>query len=136
MSSPESPAPVLQPGIARQARGRLGEALAAWFLERRGYRIVERNARLGRFEIDLVIERGAWLVFVEVKYRSAGAWDGAARALRPDQRRRLAAAAAGYAARRAGGRATRFDVVTVQETSESLTVEHHRDALSGEGDLR
>lgn len=51
--------------------GKQGEAAAAEFLEQKGWRIVERNWRSGRAEIDII----AWatdtlLVFVEVKTRS------------------------------------------------------------------
>ena len=119
----------------RAARGRLGEALAAWFLTRRGYHVVERNARLGRWEIDLVVERGEWLVFVEVKYRGGRSWGGAGRALGGPQRQRLARAAALYAARHEG-RGLRFDAVTVEEDERRLVLEHHTDVLGAAGDLR
>ena len=52
--------------------GSQGEAIAAAYLLRSGYRILERNARLGRYEIDIVAEdrvRGM-IVFVEVKSRT------------------------------------------------------------------
>jgi putative endonuclease len=53
----------------RQRLGHEGEAQAARFLEARGYRIVARNVRADRVEIDLIVRRGAMLVFVEVKSR-------------------------------------------------------------------
>ena len=115
----------------RRAKGALGERLVEWFLVRRGYRVVERNARVGRFEIDLVMERGALVVFVEVKTRSDSSWGGASRALGDAQRVRLAAAASAYSAR-FRNRDVRFDVVTVEESEEHLVVEHLRDAF-GEG---
>lgn len=123
-------------GLDRQARGRFGESFAAWFLRRRGYRIVERNLRLGRFEIDLVVERGGWLVLVEVKYRGPGSWVRAAQALSAGQRRRLAVAAEAYAGRQGTARFPRFDVVVIEESQERLTIEHHRDALGASGELR
>ncbi len=51
--------------------GRLGELAAAEFLEKKGWRIAERNWRSGRAEVDII----AWandklLVFVEVKSRT------------------------------------------------------------------
>jgi putative endonuclease len=48
-----------------------GERLAAEHLARAGYRIVARNVRADRVEIDLVAARGALVVFVEVKTRAA-----------------------------------------------------------------
>ncbi|HID55979.1 TPA: YraN family protein, partial [Candidatus Poribacteria bacterium] len=49
--------------------GLLGEEIAADFLRRKGYRLLERNIRIGRGEIDLVALDGETLVFVEVKTR-------------------------------------------------------------------
>jgi putative endonuclease len=51
----------------RQAFGRRGEELAATHLERRGWRIVERNFRTREGEIDLIVARGGTLAFCEVK---------------------------------------------------------------------
>ena len=53
----------------RRQIGTEEEALAAEFLEGRGYRIVERNFRCRLGEIDLIARDGSVLVFIEVKYR-------------------------------------------------------------------
>lgn len=45
------------------------EDMAAAFLEQQGFRILERNFRDRKGEIDLVARDGNILVFVEVKYR-------------------------------------------------------------------
>jgi putative endonuclease len=53
---------------ARRAMGAAGEAAALHYLQRRGYRLLERNLRLGRTgELDIVMKDGTVLVFVEVK---------------------------------------------------------------------
>lgn len=49
--------------------GRKGEELAAAYLERNGYRILARNWRCPRGEIDIIARDGNELVFVEVKTR-------------------------------------------------------------------
>ena len=54
--------------------GRRGERLAARYLRRQGLRIVGRNLRCGRGEIDIVALEGETLVFVEVKSRSQRSW--------------------------------------------------------------
>lgn len=60
--------PKLPPHLVR---GRKGEAFAAKFLRERGYKILARNVRFEKDEIDIVArERGGTLVFVEVKTRS------------------------------------------------------------------
>lgn len=49
--------------------GERGETAAAQALKRAGYRILERNRRLGRFEVDIIAAQGDTIVFVEVKTR-------------------------------------------------------------------
>jgi len=100
----------------RQRLGRAGEASAARFLESRGFRIIARNVRADRVEIDLVARRGALLVFVEVKSRSSDRHGSPAEAVdrRKQQRLRRGARAwlaSGPAIAR-GYRRLRFDVVT------------------------
>ena len=55
--------------------GREGEALAANFLQQKGYEIVDRNWRYGPKEIDIVARDGDTMVFVEVKTRSTLAFE-------------------------------------------------------------
>jgi putative endonuclease len=55
-------------------KGKKGEDLAADFLSRQGYEIVERNFRYKRSEIDLIVRKENWLIFVEVKMRSSDAF--------------------------------------------------------------
>ena len=54
---------------SKQSTGALGENLACRTLERRGYRIIERNWRCPQGEIDIVAQDGDCWVFVEVKTR-------------------------------------------------------------------
>ncbi len=54
----------------QQKVGLQGEDLAARYLLDKGYRIIERNWRFSRAEIDIIAFHGDLLVFVEVKTRS------------------------------------------------------------------
>ncbi len=56
----------------RHTLGATGERLAAEHLQRRGYRILERNYRTRWGELDLVAFDGATIAFCEVKSRRAG----------------------------------------------------------------
>lgn len=58
----------------RAQRGKFGEDLAAEYCRRElGYRIIVRNWRCQRDEIDLICQDGEVLVFVEVRARSEDA---------------------------------------------------------------
>ncbi len=83
--------------LVAERRGRRGEALAAWFLRLKGWRIVGQRLKTARGEVDLVARRGRTVAFVEVKWRAtSGELD-----LAIDRRRlvRVAAAANALAAR-------------------------------------
>jgi len=96
-------------------RGRIAEDAAARWLERRGYRIVERNHRNRAGEIDLVAWHGETLCFVEVKARAVTAYGPASAAVNWEKRRRLGRAAALYLALRGGpAPECRFDVLGVE----------------------
>jgi putative endonuclease len=74
----------------REARGRRGETLAAWFLRFKGWRILARRVKTARGEIDLIARRGAVVAFVEVKWRERAA--ELDQAVDPFRLRRVAAA--------------------------------------------
>ena len=56
-------------GASAGTEGARGEALAAAYLEQRGYTVLERNYRCRTGEIDLIARQGNRLAFVEVKTR-------------------------------------------------------------------
>jgi putative endonuclease len=51
-----------------------GERVALRHYRLRGYRLLEANARAGRYELDLVLRRGDRVVVVEVKEKSGSAF--------------------------------------------------------------
>jgi len=63
-----TPAPEL---VTTQEIGAYGERVAAAFVRRHGYRILTRNYRTTRGEIDLICRHGDLLVFVEVRSRAS-----------------------------------------------------------------
>jgi putative endonuclease len=55
-------------------KGNDGEQLAAEFLKAKGFTILERNYKYKRAEIDLIVSRENWLIFIEVKTRSSASY--------------------------------------------------------------
>jgi len=54
-----------------QEIGNYGERVAAAFLRQNGYRVLTRNYRTTRGELDLICRHGDILVFVEVRTRAS-----------------------------------------------------------------
>ena len=79
----------------------------------RGYRVLGRNVRVGRTQVDLVCRRGNQLVLVEVKRRRTVAHGGARQALGYDQARRLLRAGMRQRARYPWVRGMRVDLVAI-----------------------
>ena len=111
--------------------GRGAEDLAAAYLTRAGFRVLERNVRLGHGEIDLVCRDGDVVVFVEVKCRRATWGDSPAAAVSWQKQRRLTRLAQHYLKwRRLEGVRCRFDVVSVTlDTDARADIAHVRNAF-------
>ncbi len=98
----------------RKKLGNRGEKIAAKFLRKQDYQIIEKNyhSRLG--EIDIVAKEDESIVFVEVKTRCSTDFGLPEEALSYDKRRRLSKLALGYLAhRRIKDTNCRFDVVSI-----------------------
>ncbi len=97
------------------AVGRAAEDAALARLRQSGLRLLERNYRARRGEIDLVMRDGDTLVFVEVRYRRSTSHGAAAETVDRRKRARLIAAAQSYLQQNRRNDACRFDVVALQD---------------------
>jgi len=61
--------------------GSFGEALAGDYLIRKGYKILDKNAKQSYKEVDIIAEKDGWTIFVEVKTRTSSVYGGASEAL-------------------------------------------------------
>jgi putative endonuclease len=111
--------------------GRYGETIAAGVLADRGYRILERNWRCSRGEIDIVAAQGRTLIVCEVKTRSSTDFGEPAEAVDRAKAGRLRVLAAQYLIDHPGGwEDIRFDVVAiVRPASGPAQVRHLRGAF-------
>lgn len=116
--------------------GQQGEAAAARYLRRLGYRIVARGERLDFGELDLVAVDGRTVVFVEVKTRRSHDAGHPTEAVHRDKQRRLTRLALQFLRRHDLLECSaRFDVVAVTwpAGSSKPCVEHVRNAFPAEG---
>jgi putative endonuclease len=112
-------------------KGQRGEDLAADFLSAKGYRIVARNWRSGRGEIDIIAwQHETLLVFVEVKTRRNEVFGSPESAVDTKKQQLLLRTAGAYMAHIGYEWAVRFDVVAVMLKEEELMeIRHHEDAF-------
>lgn len=95
--------------------GARGERLAAERLANAGWRILARNYRLGRREVDIVARRSDLVAFVEVKTRSGSGYGGPESAVTRAKRREIEAVATDFLLRHPQGDVgVRFDVVAIE----------------------
>lgn len=117
----EDPKPSQKCSDARRgnhADGVRGEDMAAAYLETAGYRIVARNWRFHRNEIDIIAMDGDTLVFVEVKKRQDSAHGYGCEAVDHAKQQRIRRVAEAYLActkRSQADTKCRFDVVSIDD---------------------
>lgn len=116
----------------KQSLARWGEHLAADYLQKQGYTILESNARTAYGEIDLIARQQNVTVFVEVKTRSSSAFGPPEAAITPRKREHLLASAQAYlqAHPQLDGD-WRVDVIAIQRNQQATSpvITHFENAL-------
>lgn len=122
---------------SRKELGRQGEEWAARYLERRGYRILDRNVYSRFGEIDIVAETGdpdaPVTVFVEVKTRSSASYGYPEEAVDARKKDHLFACASLYIQQHPDrGNHWRVDVIAVESDldQEQPRLQHFKDIIS------
>jgi len=112
----------------KQQAGKHGEALAAAYLQQQGYQELARNFRYKRAEIDLIVTRDNWLVFVEVKARTTHTYGYPESFVDARKATLLMQAAEAFIYARNWQGHVRFDVISVD--LKTGQVAHFEDAIS------
>lgn len=115
-------------GFDRKESGRQGESLAAFFLEKLGWRILGRNVRCALGEIDLLAEDEEALVVVEVKQVSRPSIDPIFKI--DSRKRQKLSQLAQVVAMKAPGRNIRVDAVTVTGLVHNPRITHYRNIIT------
>jgi len=99
--------------------GRSAEVLAEQWLQKKGYRILERNLRVGGGELDLIAQHHDTLVFIEVKGRRTNQFGGAPYAIDIRKKRQIIKLASYYLAQHGlCNQLCRFDVILITGTDQ------------------
>jgi putative endonuclease len=111
-----------------QQFGQLGEDIAAQYLEKKGYKILRRNYRHGRVELDLICEVKNEIIFIEVKTRTSDAMAYPEQAVGKSKQRNIRMAAENFLEENQITRSVRFDIIAVIK-GDKFEIEHIEDAF-------
>jgi putative endonuclease len=109
--------------------GKAGEEIAVAHLLGKGYRILERNWRLGKEEIDIIARDGNFIVIVEVKTRSSNVFAEPESSVTKSKQRVLVRTANAYVNYRRQPGEVRFDIITILVRPEGTELNHIIDAF-------
>lgn len=113
--------------------GKLGEDLAAAYLEENGYSIVERNFVIQKAEIDIIAQKDSTLAIIEVKTRSSLDFGSPQDFVKQKKIQLLIKAVNAYINDREKDfqedLEIRFDIIAVHKNGESFAIEHLTDAF-------
>ncbi len=109
--------------------GRAGEEKAAEYLKNRGYRILKRNWKSSKLEIDIIAEDKDFIVFIEVKTRSEDYIIHPKNAINREKQRSIIYAAENYIKWNNIDKESRFDVIFVIKKDNDYQIDHIEDAF-------
>jgi putative endonuclease len=110
--------------------GKRAEALAAKYLEEKGYEIVFRNYRYGRAEVDLIVKKDIFLVFVEVKSLTNTKFGNPEISVHKNKVRLVTKAADNFVFQTNWQQQIRFDIISIIfKTEDDFEITHFEDAF-------
>lgn len=116
--------------------GRIGENIAAKYLESKGYRIIKRNYRIRYAEIDIIAESEGRIIFVEVKTRANDRLGLPAEAVNIYKQKKIILAASVFLQNeKYCDCACRFDVIEVYYTDKEIKVRQIENAFETGGEF-
>lgn len=122
--------------VNKTAAGKESEDLVAGFLVEQGYRIICRNYRASRAEIDIIAMDRETICFVEVRGRNGPGFGEPEESITRVKRAKVSSGAIEYL--KAEGlleRKARFDVVCVRRDGGQRRIKLIKDAFELEGDF-
>lgn len=93
--------------------GNKGEELAAYYLQQKGYSIIERNWRYKYLEVDIIASKGNRLHFIEIKTRTSDKYGKPEESISTKKMANLKNAAEEYQYLHPEWRYVQFDVVAI-----------------------
>ncbi len=109
--------------------GKEGEEIAVNFLIEKGYRILYRNFRHLKAEVDVIAEKDNVVVMVEVRARSNDQIISIAETISPKKIKLLVSAADFYMTEMKLDKEVRFDILTILKNKKIFKIDHLESAF-------
>jgi putative endonuclease len=110
--------------------GKRGEEIAAGYLENCGYRILNRNWKYGRAEVDVIADQKGTIIFVEVKTRSSTDYGHPEDFVSYKKEKQLEFASSAYIEMKCHQGEIRFDIIAIVfENKDLYKINHIEDAF-------
>ncbi|NQV77471.1 MAG: YraN family protein [Lutibacter sp.] len=109
--------------------GEKGEELAVEFLQKKGYKILERNWRFKKAEVDIITIKNNVLAVVEVKTRSSNYFGNPQDFVNPKKIQLLVEAINEYVTSKDLEVEVRFDIIAILKNKKAFEIEHLEDAF-------
>jgi len=109
--------------------GKKGEQLAVDFLLKKGYKILERNYRFDKAEVDIIAKTKDTLAVIEVKTRSTVNFGDPQDFVKPKQTQNLVKAVDQYININNLDVEVRFDIIAIVPEGPTFNIEHLEDAF-------
>lgn len=109
--------------------GLLGEDLAVEFLQKNKYKIVERNWRFKKAEVDIIAQKNNVLAVVEVKTRSSDYYGNPQDFVNSKKIKLLVEAINEYVTSKELDVEVRFDIIAITKNHHNFDIEHLEDAF-------
>jgi putative endonuclease len=109
--------------------GKKGEKLAIDFLIKNDYKILEKNYRYLKAEVDVIAQKGNVLAVVEVKTRSTDYFGNPEEFVNPKKIKLLLSAIDYYVVDKDLDVEVRFDIIAIIHQKNKTKIEHLEDAF-------
>lgn len=109
--------------------GKKGEQLAIDFLIDKGYKILEKNYRYLKAEVDIIVQKNNVLAAIEVKTRSSAYFGNPEEFVNPKKIKLLLSAIDYYVVEKDLDVEVRFDIIAIITNKKETKIEHLKDAF-------
>ena len=109
--------------------GKIGEQLAIDFLIKNDYKILEKNYRFLKAEVDIIAQKEEVLAAVEVKTRTSDYFGNPQDFVNPKKIKLLLSAIDNYVVERDLDVEVRFDIIAIIQNKNETKIEHLKDAF-------